>query len=484
MLADNLGRFFLGLQSLGSIMSAFLFVATALVVPVHSSANGSAGSGRNSRFSARSARAQLVSGTLKSSDSTSSTKPKKIFDTATFQYVDVKDMMTPFEQELQSYEDKVRNYKQSDGFGPLTEILNRESRDEPNSHGNNLRLLTKHGLEHMRFCYFNQFEPDLEVAQNMASTSSPPYSHNEKLAMSNSLGITTSTPEDLRLSDEFILNTSAIRTVLHQPLFWNDVYLDMKMAPHSYYDWLPNRVVAQKFVVDLADVGLLHVHCISCNLKGGRNLNAKGNFNTNGNLNTRRNLNTKGYLNADEVFELKKHQYFYFGARGQEKLTTLKKNAYDDFLVHMRHYLIEIQKADVRTIIKVLIQCVCDNLLIQYYGRRDGERILEHLSEYMILIAEIMLGIPSGATEIPTNPMTPTKKTQMSAKVLRPQTPNYATPNMIPKDSRTDKADYMPEKEIVPSLIGDERRWPSTSSSMETLATDPSSNHSQPHPLH
>lgn len=293
------------------------------------------------------------------------------------QYVDVEDLMSPFEQKLSFYEEKVRNFSKSDRFGDLTEFLNSSHRREPDSLGSHSRLLTIEELEHMRFCYFEEFEPNLVAVQNRLSSSAPQYkemiSYNEKLARYSDTqqGNTKHKYSSvLRPSDEFVLRTSGIRNVLHQSLFWNDVYLDIKMESASHYESLPNRDVVQKLVGDLADIALSHVHFIACHLDGSSD------------------------LSADELFELKKQHFFYFGIRGYADLAALKKDVYEDFIVHMQHLQMRIQKDDIINLLEVLIRSVCDNLLIQYYGRRGAEKILEHFGEYIIVVADIMLRIP------------------------------------------------------------------------------------------
>lgn len=361
-------------------MSAFVMLATAPRTPTPPSRNRSL-SVQSPRQPIRPRQSLLGGRSISMAASTiSGNKPKRIFDPKVMQYVDVEDLMSPFEQQIHIYEEKVKDFAKSDRYGDLTELLNSSLRSEPDSQGKHSRLLAIEELEHMRFCYFEEFEPDLAAVQNRLSSYSPQYkemvSYNEKLArysdtqQRNTKHRNTSM---LRPIDVFVLSISGIRNVLQQPLLWNDVYLDIKMESASHYDCLPNRVVAQKLVGDLADISLSHVHFISCHIDGSSD------------------------LSADELFELKKQQFFYFGIRGYADLAALKKEVYNDFIVHMHHLYMEVRKDDILKLLEVLIRCVCDNLLIQYYGRRGAELILDHFREYMTVVADIMLRTPADA---------------------------------------------------------------------------------------
>lgn len=369
------------------------------------SSKTSSNSGRISHRSARRSDSGLAK-SIMAANIGSDKKPKKLFDPKKLQYVDAEELMTPFEKKLHFFEEKLLGFKKSDKFAEYTESLNSSFRESKHL-GKYTPLMTLDALTHMRYCYFEQFEPELLEVQARLAHSTPPYVelvlYNERLARyttdsrtksmsqrhsvsaspqsrnssqgrNNSISTYSPLGRDtrpdllLRLSDEFILNTSAIRLLLLQPLFWNDVYLDMKVATNpEHYDWLPNRDVAQNFMIDLMDVAFSHVHCFSCDVEDTPD------------------------LNQDEIFELKKQQYFYFGVQGQKDLATLNLHLHETFVVNMTHVPIGLKEAEVCTVVKELCQCVCDNLLIQYYGRRQAEYILEHFGEYIGVIADIMI---------------------------------------------------------------------------------------------
>lgn len=313
-------------------------------------------------------------------NSMKSSGAKMVYDPCTLRYVKVGEVMTHFQQKDNEFQDLVARFKKSDRFPANNESLNSAMFPA----GTHSPRFTLNDIEQLRYCYFQEFEPDAGVVQAKLQTSTPKYAvsvannaqlvskevrqYYNKLKTKNNARkhyVVAMDYQDFR--DGMVLNKSRIRAVLHQDSFWTDVFQDIKyeLGTANYFEWLPTKPVVQKFVLDLVDHVLYDLHCFTCKISGF-------------------DLHT---LNADEVHELNKRHYFFFGAYGVAGLTVLKRALTDNFVDRM-HLHSDAGTDDIRMLLKVLIGSVCDNLKIHYYGR--GEAVLLLLGEFLSAMGDVL----------------------------------------------------------------------------------------------
>lgn len=304
---------------------------------------------------------------------------------ATLKYVDAEELMSPFERKLHTYNKTVENFKAHDKIASLNAKLNERTRG--NSH---LQLLTPDNMELMRFCYFENFEPDLTEIKKTLETHQPSYARviglHEQTASScvqvakngkSRRGKATANANNLTLAAEPIAHSeTCIASVLRLPVFWNDVYHDIKyeLSSTDFYDWLPAQKVAQNLIIELAELALVKLHWFLCTVLAQESMK----------------------MNADELHELGKNFSFYFGDNTVADLSHLREELMGSFAQHMKLH-IPVSQDDLSQLLGLLISCVCDNLRIQYYGRNKGEQLVQLFGEFLSAVAETLWEVPSSS---------------------------------------------------------------------------------------
>lgn len=301
---------------------------------------------------------------------------------ATLKYVDAEELMSPFEKKLHTYNKTVENFKVHDKIASLNWKLNEKTRSD--SH---LQLLTPDNMELMRFCYFENFEPDLTKLRKILETHQPSYVRviglHEQTASNcvqvakNGKSRRQKTTNHLSLSAGPIAQSdTCIASVLRLPVFWSDVYHDIKyeLSSTDFYDWLPAQKVAQNLIIELAELALVKLHWFLCTVLTQESMK----------------------MNADELHELGKNFSFYFGDNALADLSHLREELMGSFAQHMKLH-IPVSQDDLSQLLGLLLSCVCDNLRIQYYGRNKGEQLVLLFGEFLAAIAETLWEVPSGS---------------------------------------------------------------------------------------
>lgn len=352
-------------------MSGFLLVATT-PQPVKAKSHKHKVRSATASTALPSTRALSSVRSIHTSTSDKSTRPKKVFDMSTLQYVNAETLMTPFEKRLLAYHKEVEAFRAHDDIDASNELLNKKTR--PGSHA---MVFTPENIELLRYCYYENFEPTYKQVTSILEKHTPSYTR--VIEEHKQQGRKTANAKNSRkvndrasvglYAEPVLRSESCMAAVLRLPVFWNDVYHDIKyeLSSTDYYDWLPAQLVAQKLVVEVAELALGKLHWLLSAVTAQELMK----------------------MNADEVHELGKHYYFYFGHNTVGDLERVQEDLVGNFATHMRLHT-PVSHQDLLLLLTLLISCVCDNLRIQYYGRNHGDALVQLFGDVLSAVVDTL----------------------------------------------------------------------------------------------
>ena len=331
-------------------------------------------SGYSSRASTRSTIGASLNGLL------TETTRKKVFDPVKLTYVDFDSTVSLFERKLMHYNEAVVLAQQNSLGEGVNRILNDAIRAEAGG-----PVLTPENLEHLRYNYFEKFEPGsimLKISQN-----TPQYAH--VIAADEQIEALLSTDRHKLAADAVrakvasmerklacpTLNTAdysvSVRDAFHLSLFWDDVYHDIKCDSlgENYYGWLPPRQTTQRFYIELTDFALYRLRVVTCTV-----------------LETETRV-----LNADERHELTRNNFYYFQKSDAALAECLVLYLKENFLPHIKTYVVCPDLSHVRDLLSQVTAYVCENLKLHFYGHLRAELTTALLHDFMGSVIDALL---------------------------------------------------------------------------------------------
>lgn len=362
--------------------------------------------GRTSRASSRS-----IAGGSSLSTASSSGRSRKVFDTDKLQYVECAATISLFEQKLHEFNNAVAQAKKNCLSDGVHRTLNTWVLAGPNGLDGQSPLLTASNIEHLRYNYYERFEPNTRTVLDHVHGRTPPmYVHTiaadeqlEKLLAQDpqqakrglAIGVQAKVAamEHQLTSPACMLPPSAggsIRDALHLLLFWDDVYHDIRCESleENYYGWLPHREITQRLMVALADFALQRLRVVTCVVSESESAE----------------------LNQDERHELARNQFSYVQQVDTPLVACLAGFIKTHFLTLVATAKTCPDLSRVHELMAVVIACVCDNLKLHFYGHSRAESTTALFQDFLMCVfTTVML---DGALESST-PLTP-KSTALS----------------------------------------------------------------------
>lgn len=161
-----------------------------------------------------------------------------------------------------------------------------------------------------------------------------------------------------------------IRDVWHSSSFWRDVFYDTRLASttEDIDEWLPQIDVVQRFFITLTDYALYNLHCLDCKMSSVE----------------------KATMSASEASSLEQQYFFYFNDGDYAFFHMMARVFNDTFLQLIRTFLTKEDEVleKTREVMKVLVETICSNLQINYFGGKGVDVVLEMWHEFLLMALE------------------------------------------------------------------------------------------------
>lgn len=207
---------------------------------------------------------------------------------------------------------------------------------------------------------------------------------------------------------------TSIRKLWHTPAFWDNVFYDIRSASEkeNFGEWLPPVEVVQRFFISLTDYALLNFHVLDCTVDEAEKEN----------------------MNEKETNTLSRQYFYYFNDLDYAYFDMLARVFNETFMLLMRIFFPEEEVAEkTEQVMKILVETICSNLQISYFGGQGVDAVLQVWQDFMLLalqrlvIANIQEETPSKIKPLPKAPAEENPKPKQSDE----GTPRKAKPGFF-----------------------------------------------------
>lgn len=178
---------------------------------------------------------------------------------------------------------------------------------------------------------------------------------------------------------------TSIQKLWHTSAFWDNVFYDARSASHTedYNEWLPPVDIVQRFFVTLIDYALFNLHVLDCKVD----------------------IEAKQDLSDSEEGTLSRQYFYYYNDLDYAYFEMLAKVFRDTFMLLIRAYFPEEDvKAKTGQVIKVLVETICSNLQINYFGGEGVDDVLEVWHDFLMMALErlVIANVQDQPAELPS----------------------------------------------------------------------------------
>ncbi|PVH18025.1 uncharacterized protein CXQ87_000935 [Candidozyma duobushaemuli] len=159
---------------------------------------------------------------------------------------------------------------------------------------------------------------------------------------------------------------TSIQKLWHTSAFWDNVFYDARSASHTedYNEWLPPVDLVQRFFITLTDYALYNLHVLDCKVDD----------------------QAKQDLSDSEEGTLSRQYFYYYNDSDYAYFEMLAKVFRDTFMSSIRAYFPEEDvTAKIDQVIKVLVETICSNLQINYFGGDGVNDVLDVWHDFLMM---------------------------------------------------------------------------------------------------